>query len=191
MIEFIDHPPSSAAPERLARLLGHAVSAELVEHIQSDARGRAGLDRLLAVRFGPLPPLDFVQRFVAGLSSEQLTGLALDLGAIWHARSIACVVIGREVRELVAAIGAERRLLALKSLAFSPDLEGSGTLLPRMIAALIPADGAACLSAWCACQPSPLTARLRLKLPEGKPLENARHHRFGLRILAHLAGSGT
>lgn len=179
--------PIVLTPERLAAFLGHAVSAALAARVQASPRGRAAFDRLLDHRFGTLPPLDPVQRHVAALDSAGWATLVLDLGAAWSARQIAGIVAGDHVRALVAAIGPERRSIALGALAHAPAPDDERPVAPDALVAAMPGNGAACLIAWCELQPAALSARLRLRLPEGlRP--DARHRAQGPALVAHLVG---
>jgi hypothetical protein len=182
---FIDRPTRAVAPERLAALLGHGLSSEAVARIQSSRRGRDALDRLLVGRFGSLPALDPVQQHVARLDGDRLTMLSFDLGAIWHARAIASIVAGDQVRALVETIGAERRLLAFRARDDAPDVGNEHAATPASLAVAVPRDGMACLSAWCDLQPVAFATRLRLRLPD-EPIPDKLHRTYGPTILLQL-----
>lgn len=182
---FIDHPARAVAPERLAALLGHGLSADTVSRIQGSRRGRDALDRLLVGRFGELPALDPVQQHVAQLDRDGMTALSSDLGAIWHARAIASIVAGDLVRSLVDAIGADRRRLAFRARDTAPDVGDLATATPASLATAVPQDGMACLAAWCEMQPAAFAARLRLRFPDD-PRPDQWHRTYGPAILLRL-----
>ncbi len=167
---------SSAA--RLAAMVGHGMSAPLAERLLSSPRFAARLQSAMEARLGPLPQLDQAQARVLGMDEASLLLLVRQAGAIYNARSIAAIVDGPAVRQLINLISPELRVLALRALLFS---QSDATTSPEAIAASIPIAGAGCLAAWREVQPASVAARLALPVPDDvQPLEG------GVAIVAFL-----
>lgn len=164
----VPSPPTlHAAPTAMASLLGHGISAALIERMLSQPHLRERLDLALSERLGPLPAeMTDAQITIMALNTAGLTRLALRAGAAWHAHQIAKVYDGQGVRTLVERIGPEFRDVALADLAARDDrlseprpVEVAAADLPGAIAR----DGTACLVAWSECQPRPVGWRVLLR----------------------------
>ncbi len=167
-------------PAQTAALLGHGVSEGLIVRLLASERLAARLLDVLEARLGPLPPLDPAQTRVLAMDAEALADLSRQAGAVWHGNAIAALVDGAAVRALTGAIGAELRTLALRGLALS---QPAAMASPEAIAAALPGAGAACLVDWCASQPTPVAARLALRLSDASPGRTG-----GAAIIAWLLG---
>lgn len=162
-------------PQRFAAWIGHGLPAAFVEHMLADARLGRRCVELVEERFGPVSPSP-LQAAMLALDGPGLAELALRAGAVWHAGSIAPLIDGAVIRDLVAAIGPELRLFAIRHLALAP-----AAAEPVPAAALpgeIAVAGQRCLSAWCLAQPSEVGCRIALRLAtEEMPQEP--HRLFG------------
>jgi hypothetical protein len=175
----------AASHERLASVLGYGVSADLVGRLAQSSRLRMRLTSLIASRMGKIGELDREQARILAMSPDQLTDLSMRAGAVWHAAAILRIVDGVSRRILVARLGEKNYQLGLAFRSLQPP----GTTLDRApgeIAQAVPADGAACLAAWCESQPPAVAGRLRLTRPAASP--EPAHLTWGPPIIAGLLG---
>ena len=188
-LSAIDERPSQyGAPGAIASLLGAGIQAPLVDRMLAKPSTRKRLDVELNARLGTLPSdRTALQDHILLLDPPKLVTLALQAGAVWHASFIARVYDGASVRALAERIGPEFREAAIADLASNPAL----ATLPHpdldleKLPAAIARDGAACLVAWCECQPRPIGWRILLKLRiSSKP--TAHHAQIGSAIVDRL-----
>lgn len=172
----------SPQPARVAALLGHGMSEDLAARLLASSRLAARLDGVLQHRLGPLPALDAAQARALDLDAPGWALLQRQAGAVWHGNAIAAVVNGDALRELVAEIGEGLRAWALRGRALA---QPAGAAAVADLAAAIPSAGAMCVAAWCAAQPSPVRARVALRLPEELPVAEGPE---GAAVVAWLLG---
>ncbi len=171
-----------AKPAQLAALLGATVPPSVVEDVVRSPRLRAKLAGLLPARLGAIGEIDSVQGVLLAMNRDALLSLSMRAGAVWHASAIKQLVDGAAIRALVERIGEAQRRIALAGAALAPPAKH---LSLDALAEAIPADGAACLAAWCEAQPWPVAVRLRLLRPEAAP--DPEHVNQGPAIIAWLA----
>jgi hypothetical protein len=165
--------------QRFAEWMGHGVSTDLVARMSGNERVLARCIDLLDDRLGPFVP-SRRQAIALSLDRSGLATLAHQAGVIWHAATIARLIDGAAVRNLVAAIGPELRLLAIRNVALAPPMEQTPSADIRL--EMIHLAGQCCLAAWCAKQPSAIGKRIALRLPDRAEPEDA-HHAFGPPII--------
>lgn len=173
----------TASPERTADLLGHGVSATLVEKLTGAPRLQGRLAALLVSRLGDLGRLDDRQVSVLAMTPDALRELAVRAGAVWNAGAVARIIDGATRRALTARLGDDAYGLALSGRRLAPP-DGPVDLTFAAIADAAPIEGAACLAAWCDIQPSPIAARLTLVGPKAAPM--AGHRTWGPAIIDWL-----
>lgn len=161
----------SMLPARVAECLGHGVSEQLAERLLASDRLAGKLQAFLERKLGHMPILDAEQGHVLNLDNQGLAILSRQAGAVWHGDIIAGLVDGPSVRALVAAIGKDLWLLAVRGRALAqPALaQPAAAITPELIAAALPEIGLGCLIDWCDAQPSPIAGRLALRLPYSGP----------------------
>ena len=174
----------TALPSHLAAVLGPGLSETVAARLQGIERLRPRLDQILAARLGAVTEPDAVQAQVMGMDTSSLARLASEAGAVWHAAAIARLLDGEAVRALVPLIGKGLWTVALRGYTLSGPATAS---TPEEIASAIPADGAACLAAWCEAQPPPVAGRVGLRWAPSVPVTpGAAHRERGPAILAWL-----
>ncbi len=171
--------------DRLAAWLGHGVSAALVAHMMAIPRLARRCDRIVDERLGPASP-SATQALALALDPPGLAALVWRAGVVWHARAIAAVIDGREVRALAERLGPDIRRLALRFVAVAP--AGIEPVVIQRFDETALDSGAACLETWCDAQPPAVGQRLALRLPPALPL-SPMHRASGPQIVDALLGA--
>jgi hypothetical protein len=148
-------------PLCLAAGLGHGITDVFAGQLLLHPRLARRCSMFLEARLEEIVPT-VTQAVALGLDRDGLLELARRAGAVWHAGDIVQLIDGAAIRDLVTAIGAELRILAIRHHALAPPLSKptSVTALSERIAYV----GQRCLVAWCAMQPAPIWYRIALKL---------------------------
>ena len=176
---------AEAPADRIAEALGCGIGAGLVERLMAEPRLRLRLVDITVGRLGPTGALNQAQAAILGMARGALDALALRVGAVWHARGAARIIDGPTRRMLTARWGDDVVAFALNGLPLAPPDEPVD-LAPETMVALAPAEGSACLAAWCAVQPAPIASRIALVRP---PASWAPKHRsWGPAIVDWAAG---
>jgi hypothetical protein len=125
-------------------------------------------------RFG-LPPcvaedLDTPEGRLAQLEGADLGRAVRRIGAVWHARTIAAIIIADSLKELISWLGREGYRGALRHVKLATadvdhDVIGEDKPNIEMLCEMIERDGQHCVHAWCHHQPAFLAKRLLLKMP--------------------------
>ena len=176
LLRFERLPAVYIHPERLSRCLPANLSVTYRDRLLRDRRLRLRLSDILTRRFG-LPPcveeeLDTPEGRFAQLEGMDLGIVIRRIGAMWHARTIAAIILKDAVRQLVSWLGRGGYRSALRHVRYAradviPDVVGDQPNI-ELLCRSIERDGEHCVSAWCRHQPAFLAERLLLKLP---PLE--------------------
>lgn len=166
-------PATYCHPDRIGALLPEGLPASFQGRLLGSKRLRARLSSLLIERFqlGPCTADDLTTpegRF-ATLEGDELEGLILGIGAVWHARTLRRIILAAELRELIGKLGRDNHKRALRFADLAPEDEGGGAEMPDIdsLMVMIRQAGVRAINAWSRHQPAALAARLRLKLPPG------------------------
>ncbi|WP_131115253.1 hypothetical protein [Lichenihabitans psoromatis] len=173
----------AASPDRIAALIGHGASSNLVTRLLRSTRLRARLAEVVSARLGLVGSMTPVQAAILDLSEVGLSTLARRAGAIWHGRAIARAIDASDRRALVATLGTSLYGQALRGIALSPELPGD-LQGPEALDVAVATDGAACLEAWRLAQPPGVA--LRVGLLRATVLVEALHRERGPSIVAWL-----
>jgi hypothetical protein len=176
---------AEAPADRIAEALGCGIGAGLVERLMAEPRLRLRLVDIAAGHLGPTGALNQAQAAILGMARGALDALALRVGAAWHARLVARIIDAPTRRMLAARWGDDVIAFALHGLPFAPPDEPVD-LAPETMVALAPAEGAACLAAWCAVQPPPVASRIALLRPAAAC--EPKHRSWGPAIVDWAAG---
>jgi YOP proteins translocation protein K (YscK) len=155
-------------PQRFAKSIGHGISDELVNHMLDNPRLKRRCMELVEARFGQAAPSP-VQAAMLALDRSGLKALALRAGAVWHGCSIVRLIDGAAIRELVAVIGPQLRLCAIRHFTLAPEV--SETIPVSALPEAIAVAGRHCLSAWCSAQATAIARRMALRLPTDEPAQ--------------------
>jgi hypothetical protein len=169
--------------DRIAAFLDHRISVELVERLAQVPRLRTRLADLMTSRLGTLGPLDLVQAKLLAMDQQEMAQLTMKAGVVWHAGSIAHIIDGNARSVIITSLGEEYYKLALATATKQP-VTAPLAASPEVIARAVGEDGAACLAAWCAHQPSAVRGRLDLMRPPALP--GPVHIAAGPRIIEEL-----
>ncbi len=185
--------PTGLAPAQLGAALGSALPDALLARLLASRRIEARLAALLARRRrlpawseAALPRPIMAAALLAAAEPERLAGL---VGAVFHGRAIARVILASERRALAEALGPEAHALAVRHATLAaPAAEGVETLADLLAAAR--QDGQACLAAWVETLPPVLAERLVWRLPRAAAILPL-HATLGPPIVAALAADLT
>lgn len=187
LLRFERLPAAYIHPERLSRCLPPNLPVKYRDQLLGAKRLRPRLSGLLTRRFN-LPPCTAEELETPEGRFAQLEAAALDaavrrIGAIWHARTIAAIILAASLKELIAWLGRDGHQEALRHgklacVGVDRDIIGDKPDIDLLCKA-IERDGRHCVVAWCRHQPASLAERLLLKLPpiedvDGKSLERFR-----------------
>jgi hypothetical protein len=169
-------------PERFSQWVGHGISSELVQRMLSNQHLTVRCGELVRGRLG-LPTPSALQVVALSLDTTGLTRLAHHAGAIWHAASVARLIDGSAVRDLIAAIEPQLRLFAIRNNALAPPIIDD--LAPDALPEDIVRSGQRCLAAWCAAQPASVGVRIVLRLASDLAPHHS-HREFGPALVDSL-----
>jgi hypothetical protein len=159
--------PADLHPDRMAVCFRTVGGAGLPERLTTEPRFAARLAGVLHRHYdlaeaddGGVAPADQV---LAALSRDQLERLAARAGVILRAREFLREIRGPVLAALAERFGAD----ALEDARRHVDLAGDRPQAVDLdgLEAAVNLDGEACLAAWIAALPAPLSRRLRLKWP--------------------------
>ncbi len=169
----------------LASALGNTVPERLLERLLGMPRFNQRLHNLALSALPPRPDcLNHAQQIALDLDELALRGLALHAGAIIQACAIGRMIEGDQVRQLVARIGPQLRLFALRRRYLSPDK--SRDIDPVTIADSLEPAGFACIIDWCGMQPDAVAEHLRFHNPILKAGHDREVDEAGAAIVQHL-----
>jgi hypothetical protein len=165
---FVANPGAWADPALAAPLIAPGLRADTMQRLLASPRLAQRASRFLADRLGwgdtaTLEPADLSLAIAAGAT---LQAVALQAGAIWHARRLRSLVLGADIELLGARLGDTTRSMALRHVALAPDTDhvaGVVTDDTGTLADDIERDGAWCMAAWIDTLPDWAAARVRLK----------------------------
>jgi len=173
LLRFERLPSAYIQLKRLSDCLPDNLPTEYRDRLLQTRRLQSRLSDVLMRRFH-LPPcvaeeLDTPEGRFAQLEGAALGGAIRRIGAVWHARSIAAVILADSLKELIAWLGRDGYRQALRHVRFAcagvnEDMIGDRPNI-ELLCQMIERDGQHCISAWCHHQPAFLAKRLSLKLP--------------------------
>lgn len=159
--------PSHLHPDRMAVCFRSAGVAGLPEKLTSEPRFAARLAGVLH-RHYDLAEIDErggaqEDQALAGLSREELEGLSVRAGVILRAREFLQEIRGPVLAALAERFGADGLEDARRHVGLAVDRPKTMDL--DALEAMVKLEGEACLAAWIAALPLPLSRRVRLKWP--------------------------
>jgi hypothetical protein len=165
---FIADPGAWADPALVVPLIAPGLRADTVQRLLASPRLTQRASRFLADRLGwgdtsALEPADLSLAIAAGTS---LQAVALQAGAIWHARRLRSLVLGADIELLATRLGEATRSLALRHVALAPATDnpaGAAAGDTGILVDDIERDGAWCMATWIDALPDWTAARVRLK----------------------------
>ncbi len=186
LLRFERLPAAYVHPERLATSLPRNLQVRHRDQLLGSKRLQRRLSALLIRRFD-LAPCKAEDLLTPEGRFAQLEGNALEanlrrIGAIWHARTIAAIILASALKELIAWLGRDGYREALGQVALAGadvdrDVIGDTPYIDHL-RRIIERDGRRCVAAWCRHQPAFLANRLMLKLPPDAEDGNELQSRF-------------
>lgn len=173
LLRFERLPAAYIHMHRLGDCLPGDLSAEYRDQLLQSKRLQLRLSGVLKKRFR-LPPcvaedLDTPEGRFAQLEGAALDGAIRRIGAVWHARSIAAIILADSLKELIAWLGRDGYRQALRHVSFASEVVDEEVIGDKpnieLLCQMIERDGQRCVNAWCDQQPAFLARRLLLKLP--------------------------
>lgn len=173
MLRFERLPATYIHPDRLSGCLPANLPAKYRDRLLHAKRLRSRLSIVLTERFSLAPcvaeDLDTPEGRFARLEGTDLVEAIRRIGAMWHARTIAAIILADSVRELIAWLGRDGYRSALRhvkraSADVNNDVVGEKPNI-ELLCQMIERDGERCVHVWCEHQPAFLAERLLLKLP--------------------------
>lgn len=158
--------------DRLSQCLPRELSAKHRERLLNDKRLRSRLSKLLIQRFNLRPcalaDLETPEGHFALLEGERLDEAIKRIGAIWHARTIAAIILASALKDLMSGLGRDIYRDALRDVdlavgGIDQDIIGETPNIDQLFQNIV-RDGQRCIRAWCDHQPASLADRLILKL---------------------------
>ncbi len=172
LLRFERLPSAYAHPERLGACFPPGLPVELREKLLNSKRLQRRLSNHLRQHFDLRPCIaeDLATpegRFVQ-LEGEALRAAIRQIGAIYHARTIAAIILAGPLKELIDWLGRDVYRKALRHAVLAPigtdgDITG-GQAQIEQLCRQIERDGQRCIEAWCRKLPASLGNRLLLKL---------------------------
>jgi hypothetical protein len=165
---FVENPAVHADASQLAACFGGAIAVQGCQFMLETPRLARRLSALLSSHFGLAPLGDDVadeDRRIALAPKREIEAMATRAGAICWSGSLAGVIGKEKVSAIHRQIGEELFAFALanRDLAAPPRaLEPLETIAARMHD-----DGWRCMAAWCETVSEPVSARMKLKVPDG------------------------
>src|SRR5258708_1534252 len=101
-------------PDRFAQWIGCGVPVELVTRMLANQRLKSRCGDFIRGRLGSASP-SAIQAAALLLDDANLTALTHRIGAVWYAERITGLIDGSAVRDLIAKVGAELRLFAIRN----------------------------------------------------------------------------
>ncbi|MGY4399403.1 nodulation protein NolU [Bradyrhizobium sp. USDA 3315] len=164
---------ASIHPSRLAAGLDPLLSPSTLLRLQQSSRLQPRLAELLLGSEVDVSGSGWNDDLLLGHDPRRAALLA---GSIWHARSVLKLVSKRDLSILVAMIGAEAHVFAIRHL--SAAVATTPVADPEQLSRQIEHDGHACLGAWLDEAPALDRIRVLLRLPIGTAVDNpAAEHR--------------
>jgi hypothetical protein len=173
----------TVSSDKLAAVLGHGVTAAMIDRLAQIPRLQARMTELIFARLGDVGELTLDQARALAMSSDELADLSARAGVIWYGGAIARIIEKASRQSLVELLGEENYGVALACIDLQP-LGVALDLTPENIAKAVPIDGAACLAAWCESQGRAVSRRLQLTIPAAMP--KPVHAIWGPRIIGRL-----
>lgn len=186
LLRFERLPALYIHPDRLAQCLPQELRLKQRDRLLNTKRLGPRLSGLLMRRFELRPcslhDFESSEGQFAQIEGEELALAIRRIGAIWHARSVAAIILARSLKDLVSRLGKETYREALRQ----ADLAGAdldqgiaeGTPAIDRLSRNIDRDGQRCIRAWCEHQPISLAQRLILKLDPAADVEDDMQDRF-------------
>lgn len=205
-LRFERLPASYIHPQRLSDCLPPNLPVSFRDKLLGSRRLQPRLSGLLTRRFY-LPPCtadDFEtpEGWFAQLEGQDLGMVIRHIGAVWHGRTIAAIILADQLKELIAWLGRDGHRAALRHVTLAgvdidQEIIGDKPNVDLLCQA-IERDGQRCVSAWCRHQTASLATRLLLKLPpvpsvDDEPLEPFREQGLLITdrvIMDMVAGDG-
>ena len=179
LLRFDRLPGSYIHPERLSGCLPPGLPRTYLDRLMGMGRLKGRLSTVIERRFNLTPcTADDVEtpagRF-ARLEGRDLGAVVQRIGAIWHARSIAAVILAEPLKVLIDWLGRDGYRAALAHIELAQaeadkEIVGDKPDIDRLCLTIMQ-DGERCISAWCQKQPASLGRRLALKLPPEADLD--------------------
>lgn len=172
-LRFDRLPAAYIHPQRLNHYLPANLPHRLRDRLLYATRLQPRLSSFLAKRFDLQPcarqDFDMPEGRFAQLEGEKLGMTVRRIGAVWHGRSIAAIILADALKELIAWLGQDGYRAALRhgklaNQEVDREVIGDEVDIERLCQ-MIERDGQRCVSAWCRHQPASLAARLLLKFP--------------------------
>jgi hypothetical protein len=169
---FVENPAVHADASQLAACFGGAIAVQGCQFMLETPRLARRLSALLSSHFGLAPLGDDVadeDRRIALAPRREIEALAMRAGAICWSGSLAGAIGKEKVSAIHHQIGEELFAFALANRDLAPPprpLEPVETIAARMHD-----DGWRCIAAWCDAVSEPLSAWMKLKVPDGIDLD--------------------
>ncbi len=186
LLRFERLPSAYGHPERLGACLPSGLPVEVRDQLLSTKRLQPRLSKILMQRFDLRPctaeGLATLEGRFAQLEGEALSAAIRRIGAIWHARTIAAIILSGCLKELIDRLGQDvyrdtLRHAALACTGPDQDIIGERAKIEQLCRN-IERDGRHCLEAWCRELPAALGKRLLLKLPPASETDAETFGRF-------------
>lgn len=186
LLRFERLPARYIHPARLRECLPPNLPGKVQDRLLRDKRLQPRLSAALVKRFDlkacAADDLKTPEGRFALLEGAALGVAVRRIGAIWHARSIAAIILADSLKELIAWLGrdghrAVLRHVKLACIGVDRDIVGDKPKID-LLCELIERDGRHCIEAWCGQQQDCLAKRLLLKLPPIAAVDDRAHERF-------------
>lgn len=172
-LRFDRLPGAYIHPRRLGDCLPPELPFELRDQLLYSTRLQTRLSSVLRRHFDLKPcvmkDFDTPEGCFARLEGEELGMMVRRIGAVWHGRTIAGIILKDALKELIAWLGEDGYRAALRhGRLVTVDVDREEISEPSDFDRLytkIERDGQRCVNAWCRHQPASLAARLLLKFP--------------------------
>lgn len=159
--------PADMHPDRMTACFRTAGSAGLPGALRSEPRFASRLADLVGRHYDLVEVSeddgDKADHLLAGLSLRELDRLASRAGVVLRARDFLREIRGPMLAAFAERFSADALEDARRHFDLAPDRQKAGDL--DGLTAAVEQDGLACLAAWIAALPEPLSRRVRLKWP--------------------------
>ena len=158
--------------DRLSQCLPGELSSKHRDRLLNDKRLRSRLSKFLIERLNLRPcsldDLATPEGQFALFEGEKLDEAIKRIGAIWHARTIAAIILASALKDLMGWLGRDIYRDALRNVdlgadCVDPDIIGDTPKVDQLRQNIL-RDGQHCIRAWSDHQPAALADRLTLKL---------------------------